>query len=127
MTIDAGKNAMLEPWDTLFRSAAEIASVPLSQNAGSLEGRIARLLMVTTDMQCSEIQMEKGVREDVHTHHDHSVIGCLLSGRLRLVIGMETFDAAPGDVWMHPQGAPHRVEALENSLYLEVKSPALPS
>ncbi len=127
MIIDAGENPMLEPSDKLFRTAAEITSMSLSQDTGTLKGRSARLLMVTADMQCSEIEMEKGVCEDVHTHHGHSAIGCLLSDRLRLVIGAETFDAAPGDVWMHPQGMPHRVEALEDSSYLEVKSPALPS
>ena len=127
MTNDAGNNAVLEPSDRLFRTAAEIASLPMSSQAGAPKGGGARLLMVTADMQCSEIQMDSGAREDMHTHHDHSAIGCLLSGRLRLVIGGETFDAAPGDTWLHPRGVPHQVEALEKSSYLEVRSPASPS
>ena len=60
------------------------------------------------------------------TEHTASVPAVLqvLSGRLRLEMGSETFDAAPGD-WAHmPAGLPHAVEALEPSVMLLTLLPA---
>ena len=39
-------------------------------------------------------------------------------------IGDAEFIAEPGDVWRHPAGVPHFSEALEESVQIEIKSPA---
>ena len=83
-----------------------------------------KLLMVTPDMHCLKVSRKKGFVDPTHSHDDHSTICCLLSGKLRLNIGNETYVAEPGDVWLHPQGVPHSSEALEDSSQIEVKAPA---
>ena len=83
-----------------------------------------KLLMVTADMHCLKVSRKKGFVDPTHSHDDHSTICCLLSGKLRLNIGNETYVAEPGDVWLHPQGVPHSSEALEDSSQIEVKAPA---
>jgi quercetin dioxygenase-like cupin family protein len=57
--------------------------------------------------------------------HDHSQeqTGYLVSGRLRLTIGDETHDVAPGDSWSIPGGVCHGAEVLEDAVAIEVFSP----
>lgn len=83
-----------------------------------------KVLMVTDDFECLEIARPKGAVDPKRRHDDHTTIGCLLTGRLRLHIGDETFEAEPGDVWVHPAGVEHWTEALEASTQIDVKSPA---
>lgn len=55
--------------------------------------------------------------------HPHEQTGYLVSGRLRLSVGGEMFDATAGDSWCIPGGVEHRVEVLEDSVAIEVFSP----
>ena len=118
--------ARLEPTPELFRRAGAIRPGPISARRIEAGGAECRLLMVTDDMQCSEITWKKGTRESSRIEPDHSTIACLISGKLKLVIGDETFVASAGDAWMYPQGVLHYAEALEDSKGLEVKAPAYP-
>jgi len=121
------QNARLEPTPELFRRAGDIAAAPVS-SARLRKGDVdCRLMMVTDDMQCSEISWKKGSQEVLRSNPDHSTIAYLISGKLKLRIGEETFVASAGDAWMYPQGVVHHVEALEDSTGLEVNAPALPS
>lgn len=117
----------LRPTSELFRRAGDIPSTAVSPERAAGDGIACRLLMVTEDMQCSEISWRKGEREKPRSNGDHSTIGCLVSGKLKLTIGDETFVASPGDAWMVPQGVVHQAEALEDASGLEVKAPAYPS
>lgn len=83
-----------------------------------------KVLMVTEDFECLEIARPKGSVEPRRRHDDHTTICCLLTGRLRLHIGEESFIAEPGDVWVHASGVEHSTEALEASTQIDVKSPA---
>ena len=48
----------------------------------------------------------------------------MVKGRINTIVGGEVLVLGPGDVGRHPQGVAHSVEALEEALFLEIKSPA---
>jgi quercetin dioxygenase-like cupin family protein len=41
-----------------------------------------------------------------------------------MTVDKEEYVLGPGDVCRHPAGVPHGVEAIEESLVVEIKSPA---
>lgn len=49
----------------------------------------------------------------------------LQSGRMRFTLGDEVFEWAPGETVAIPPGNVHRMEALEDSVILEVSTPEL--
>jgi quercetin dioxygenase-like cupin family protein len=55
--------------------------------------------------------------------HMHEQTGYLVSGRLRLTVGEETFEAGPGDAWTVAPEVSHGGEALVDSVAVEVFSP----
>ena len=55
--------------------------------------------------------------------HVYEQTGYLVKGRIRLIIGQQTFEACPGDSWCIPGNTEHGAEILENSLAIEVFSP----
>ncbi len=55
--------------------------------------------------------------------HIHEQTGYMVSGKMRLSIGEETFDVSPGDSWNIPGGVPHSAEILEDSVAVEVFCP----
>lgn len=70
----------------------------------------------------AEFRLAKGSRLPAHTH-PHEQTGMLISGRLRLIIGDEAFDAEAGDSWCIPGGIEHRAEAVDDAVAIEVFSP----
>ena len=99
------------------------------QRIDRLEGRNVeapvdvRVLMKSDTMLMLSLRFPKGRVGPLHQHDDHETTCYLASGCLKLTIGDETFIACPGDTWFHPKGVPHRSEALEESVQVEVKSP----
>lgn len=57
-----------------------------------------------------------------HSHH-HEQTGYLVKGRTKLTIGLQTFEAGPGDSLCIPGNTDHSAEILEDSLAIEVFSP----
>lgn len=82
-----------------------------------------RVHMKSDTMLMLSIRFPKGRVGPLHQHDDHETTCHLVSGKLKISIGGETFVAMPGDTWFHPKGVPHQSEALEESVQLEVKSP----
>ena len=82
-----------------------------------------RVHMKSDTMLMLSIQFQKGRLGPSHRHDDHETTCHLISGKLRIWIGDETFVALPGDTWFHPKGVLHQSEALEESVQVEVKSP----
>lgn len=70
----------------------------------------------------AEFRLEKGACLPSHAH-PHEQIGYLVSGRLRLSIGDDTREVAPGDSWVIPGDVFHHAEALEDTVAVEVFSP----
>ena len=70
----------------------------------------------------SEFRLQAGYPLPTHDHPQEQT-GYLVSGRLRLTIGPQTHDVAPGDSWSIPGGTPHGAEVLEDAVAIEVFSP----
>ena len=70
----------------------------------------------------TEFVLQKGSGLPKHAH-PHEQTGYLVKGRIRLSIGPETVEVAPGDSWSIPGGAEHGAEILEDSVAIEVFSP----
>ncbi len=43
---------------------------------------------------------------------------------MKSTVGSEEFIMGPGDVCRHPEGVLHGLEAIEDSIVVEIKSPA---
>ena len=70
----------------------------------------------------AEFRLAVGAVLPVH-RHPHEQTGYLVSGRLRLTVGEETFEAAPGDAWTVPSDVAHGGQALADTVAVEVFSP----
>ena len=70
-----------------------------------------------------EIRYAAGVGAPLHTH-SHESIAYVVRGKVKSTVGNEVFIMGPGDVCRHPKGVPHGLEAIEDSLVVEIKSPA---
>lgn len=98
-------------------------------NVKSIEGKAtfgdlkAKPLIMGEHMTFLEIRYTKGTGAPLHTHTHESVV-YVVSGSLKTTIGDEEFTLQPGDACVHPAGVPHTVEALEDAVMVEIKSPA---
>lgn len=117
---------ILPPNKELFRRDEDIEAIVLTNVNGVAFQKPSRLkvMMVTEDMELLKIYRVGGTVDPVHQHDDHSTIMILISGKLIVHIGDESFTAEPGDVWYHPEGVPHYTETLVDSVQIEVKAPA---
>ena len=70
----------------------------------------------------TEFRMRKGSTLPLHAHPQEQT-GYLVSGHVRLTVGLRTVDARPGDSWAIPGGTQHRAAILEDSVAIEVFSP----
>lgn len=101
-----------------------------SQPVGTIEGRpntgtvFVKPLLRGDSMALLEVRMRAGVASSLHAHAHESLL-YVVSGRLRTTVNNETFVLGPGDVCRHPRDASHRVEALEDTVFVEVKSPPI--
>jgi quercetin dioxygenase-like cupin family protein len=101
-----------------------------SQPVATIEGRpntglfFVKPLMRGESMALIEVRVQAGAASLIHTHSHESLV-YVVTGRLKTTINNETFVLGPGDVCRHPRGAGHRVEALEDSIFVEVKSPPI--
>ena len=108
---------------------AENAQVD-SQPVHAIEGEpnngtvFVKPLMHGEHMALLEVHMRAGVSSSLHAHAHESVL-YVVSGKLTTVVNDETFVLAPGDVCRHPRGAMHCVEALEDTVFVEAKSPPI--
>ncbi len=70
-----------------------------------------------------EIHYAPGVGTPLHTH-THESIAYVVKGKVKSTVGAEEFIMGPGDVGRHPAGVLHGLEAIEESVVVEIKSPA---
>lgn len=70
----------------------------------------------------TEFRLEAGHTLPVHSH-PHEQTGYLVSGKIKLTIGNDVFDVAPGDSWSIPGDVDHGAEVIEDSVAIEVFSP----
>ena len=80
-------------------------------------------LIMGEEMTFLEIRYAAGVGAPLHTH-THESVAYVVKGKVKSTVGSEAFIMGPGDACRHPKGVLHGLEALEDSLVVEIKSPA---
>ena len=83
---------------------------------------IGRQVVHTETMTIARIHLRAGAVVPTHAH-PHEQVATVLEGRLRFVVGDEEHGVESGESMFVPGGVPHEVEALEDSLVLDVFSP----
>ena len=101
-------------------SALPIKSVEGKAIAGTL---LIRPLIQGEEMSLMETQVLAGVAAPPHSH-DHESLIYVVRGLLKTVVGDKSFVLGPGDACRHPRNVSHFIEALEDSTFVEIKSPA---
>lgn len=95
----------------------------------SIEGKpmngdlLVKPLIKGDEMTLLEIHYTPGVGAPLHVH-DHESLAYVVKGKVKMIVGKEVYILGPGDVCRHPQGIPHRVEGIDESIVVEIKSPA---
>jgi quercetin dioxygenase-like cupin family protein len=87
-----------------------------------LDGIKLKTLVYGDKTLFTEFQLKTGRQLPRHAHPQEQT-GYLVSGRIRLTIGEETFEVEPGDSWCVPGNEEHQAEILADSVAIEVFSP----
>jgi quercetin dioxygenase-like cupin family protein len=86
---------------------------------------LERRLIWGERVMVSHVYLEKGCVVPPHAH-DNEQLTYILEGTLRFWVGedeAETIDVAAGEVLHLPSGVPHKAEALEDTLDVDIFSP----
>jgi quercetin dioxygenase-like cupin family protein len=83
---------------------------------------IGRRAFHTDTMTVAWITLAQGTVVPQHDHPNEQV-ATVIQGKLRFVVGGEEFVAETGDSVPLPGNVPHEVEALEDTVVLDVFSP----
>jgi quercetin dioxygenase-like cupin family protein len=70
----------------------------------------------------TEFLLAGGSHLPMHSH-PHEQTGYLVKGKLKMIIGEESYLAEPGDGWSIPGNTVHGAEALADSVAVEIFSP----
>jgi quercetin dioxygenase-like cupin family protein len=99
-------------------------------NVKAIEGKpmyggalLVKPLIKGDQMTLLELHYQPGVGAPLHVH-SHESLAYVVKGKVKMTVGNEVYVLGPGDVCRHPQGVPHGVEGLEESIVVEIKSPA---
>ena len=87
-----------------------------------LDGIKLKTLVYGDKTLFTEFRLKRGSLLPRHAHPQEQT-GYLISGRIRLTIGEETFEVEPGDSWCVPGNMEHQAEILADSVAVEVFSP----
>ncbi len=87
-----------------------------------VEGIEMKTLVYGEKSLLTRFKLTKGAQLPSHSH-PHEQTGYLVSGRMVLHIGEDSFEAGPGDSWCINGDVIHRAEILEDSVAIEVFSP----
>jgi unsaturated pyranuronate lyase len=84
---------------------------------------LVKALIKGDEMTFLEIHYAAGVGAPLHAH-THESIAYVVKGKVKSTVGADEFIMGPGDVCRHPKGVLHGLEAIEDSVVVEIKSPA---
>jgi quercetin dioxygenase-like cupin family protein len=76
-------------------------------------------------MEVTKISFAKGYGADPHQHPEEQVM-YVLSGRLEVTCGDDTYVVEPGEATFNPSNVPHSVMALEDVTALSFKNQVAP-
>jgi len=78
--------------------------------------------LVASTVRVMRLEMNEGIKSPLHNHPDEEVF-LLLEGQVRAIGGDDTFTMSPGDLFVVPPYVPHQLEALVDSVLIEVGGP----
>ena len=84
---------------------------------------LVKPLIKGDEMTFLEIYYAPGVGAPLHAHTHESVV-YVVKGKVKSTVGSEEYILGPGDVCRHPKGVLHGIEAIEESVVVEIKAPA---
>lgn len=87
-----------------------------------IEGIDQKTLTYGEKTLMTEFRLKQGSILPRHSH-PHEQTGYLVSGRIRLHIGDQSYDCSPGDSWCVPGDTEHGADVIENAVAIEVFSP----
>ena len=82
-----------------------------------------RVLVAGDKMLVLETLYGRGAGTELH-RHEHESICYVVSGRIKTTVGGDSREMGPGEGCLHPAGVDHAMTAIEESVVLEMKSPA---
>ncbi|TAK21552.1 MAG: cupin domain-containing protein [Chloroflexota bacterium] len=85
-------------------------------------GVFRRTVVWSERVMVCEINLPRGTTVPPHSHV-HEQCGYLVRGLLRFTIGGQTADIAVGGGWFVPSGVTHSVEAIEDTIAIDIFSP----
>ena len=91
----------------------------------TLNPLLGRRLITTERMMLAHVYLEKGCIVPKHSHENEQLT-YILDGKLRFWLGddeAEVVDVAAGEVLHLPSGVPHKAEALEKTLDVDIFCP----
>jgi quercetin dioxygenase-like cupin family protein len=94
------------------------SAIPLEQ----LGPLFSRQVIHTSRLTIAKLVLKKGAVVPLH-HHENEQVTTMQSGALRFEIAGESVIVRGGESLCIPPNAPHRVEALEDSLATDVFTP----
>jgi quercetin dioxygenase-like cupin family protein len=83
---------------------------------------IGRQMIHTETMTLARISLTRGAVVPLHSHANEQVAN-VLQGRVRFRVGDQEHVVSAGESLVLPASVPHRAEALDDSLVLDVFSP----
>jgi quercetin dioxygenase-like cupin family protein len=83
---------------------------------------ISRRLITGDQLMIAHVYLAKGAIVTEHSHHNEQIT-YILEGKLRFFMGDEVVDVAAGEVLTIPPHVPHKAEALEDTLDVDVFTP----
>ncbi len=87
-----------------------------------LFGDVTVRAVVANTVRVMRLEIGEGTKSPHHNHADEEIF-LLLEGQLRVIGGDNTFMMSPGDVFVVPPFVPHQLEALVDSVVMEVGGP----
>ena len=90
-----------------------------------VSGGLSRRLITGDRMMLAHVYIKKGCIVPRHSHENEQIT-YILEGGLRFWIGADegqTLDVMAGEVLHIPSGVPHKAEALEDTLDVDIFSP----
>jgi len=109
----------------IFARNADTSALPIKSIEGIAMAGTLWIKPLIQGEQMSLMEMRVLARVVAPPHaHDHESLIYVVHGLLKTVVGDESFVLGPGDVCRHPRNVSHFIEALEDSTFVEIKSPA---
>lgn len=89
----------------------------------NLNPKLARQYVNSGGVTVARLLMQSGLRIPTH-HHPNEQITTVISGAIRMWLGGDEYEVRAGETLCIPANQPHQTEALEDTVCLDIFSPA---